>query len=496
MDGPLYADDSQKAVLGSVLLDGSLLRGPVAELAVSDFVGSADRAIYGEMLRLSEDGKRFDEVTLAQTLSDRRLLENVEAYIGSLIDGAVPDHELVKKHVEKIQRLSKLRRLQKLHETLGSNVTKRADPDRLLQVLDGAVQSLKAGYDLDGDFLPYAPRDLSRRPELVTLSQVEAKEVNWLWRPYLPCGMLAMLSGDPGAGKTFVALAVSAAVTVGRVPFTGEPRTPADVLYLSVENSPEHVLRPRFDLLGGDPSRFHLLRGSVIGQGKQAERGSVKLSDVQLLSDAFQRTQAHLIIVDPIQSYLGANVDAHRSNETRPILDQLARLAEENKACVLLVRHLSKSSTTKAIHRGLGSIDFTGAVRTELLVGSLPDDPSRRALVQVKSNLGQLGKSLGYSIERDGSFRWTGETQVTAGELLAAESAPEEQSEIERAGEFLSDALAGGFPLKVKELEAASGVNERTLRRAAKRLGVQRSRDGEKGPWLWTLPEHRGQETA
>jgi RecA-family ATPase len=295
-----------------------------------------------------------------------------------------------------------------------------------------------------------------------------------------------MLSGDPGAGKTFVALAIAAAITVGQTPYANEPRKPADVLYLSAENSPHHVLRPRFDLLGGDPERFHILEGSITGQGDHAVRGSVRLSDVQLLEDALQQTQAQLVIVDPIQSYLGADVDAHRSNETRPVLDGLGRLAEEHGACALMVRHLSKAPTGKAIHRGLGSIDLTGAVRTELLAGSLPDDPSQRALVQVKSNLGQLGKSIGYFIGNDGTFRWTGESQITAGEVLAAESDPEERSEIEEACEFLRDALATG-PRKVKELEASSGVSERTLRRASKRLDVRRSREGAKGPWLWAL---------
>src|SRR5205823_3489423 len=83
-----------------------------------------------------------------------------------------------------------------------------------------------------------------RRPEILNLSRVEAKAVPWLWQPYLAVGMMAMLSGDPGAGKTYLALAMAAALTVGRLPYSGEPCFPINVLYLSVENSPEHVLRP------------------------------------------------------------------------------------------------------------------------------------------------------------------------------------------------------------------------------------------------------------
>ena len=211
-----------------------------------------------------------------------------------------------------------------------------------------------------------------RRAEIVTLADVVPREVEWLWRPYLPVGMLAMLSGDPGAGKTFLALAVAAALTKGNVPYLRDTCMPLDVLYLSVENDPACVVRPRFDAMGGDPTRLHLIRGSVIGDGNSAEHGAIWLTDVSTLADALGKTHARLLIVDPIQSYLGAEVDAHRANETRPVLDGLARLAEEHGCCVLLLRHLTKAQVGRAIHRGLGSMDFTGAVRCEMLADVRP----------------------------------------------------------------------------------------------------------------------------
>ena len=308
---------------------------------------------------------------------------------------------------------------------------------------------------------------------------------------YLARGMLAMLSGDPGAGKTYIALAIAAAVTVGRVPYTSEPCLPGHVLYLSVENSPEHVLRPRFDLLGGDPTHFHLLRGSLTGDDERPERGRVRLSDVQLLSDALQKTNARLVIVDPIQSYLGAEVDAHRANETRPVLDGLSRLAEEHSCCILLVRHLSKAQTGKAIQRGLGSIDLTGAVRTELFAGCSPDDPNQRALVQVKSNLGQFGPSLGYVIEHNGTFRWTGESDLTAAALLAPDSNEEEAGAMTEAEHFLLAALVQGAR-EAKDIYAEAeqeGIRQRTLKRAKKKLRVLSRKSSMSGVWEWFPPE-------
>ncbi|HEX7729880.1 MAG TPA: bifunctional DNA primase/polymerase [Terracidiphilus sp.] len=322
-----------------------------------------------------------------------------------------------------------------------------------------------------------------RRPVLVCLSDVESKPVDWLWEPYLPKGMLALLSGDPGGGKTFLSLAIAAALSNGRTPYSLEAREPVNTLYLSLENSAEHVVRPRFDSLRGDCSRFQLLQGSITG-GDQPN-GAISLSDTDLLEKAITESQAGLLIVDPIQSYLGADVDAHRSNETRPILDGLGQLASRHNCCVLLVRHLSKSSGGRAIHRGLGSIDITGAARTELMAGTAPNEPNSRALVQVKNNLGPYGDSLGFTIGEDG-FAWTGKSDLTSGDLLASDSDTETRTDISCALDFLKNELASGPKLQ-KELVSQSGLSERTMQRAARKLSLKKQRDGEHGPWLWSL---------
>lgn len=299
---PLFSPESQRAVLGSALMDNSLLRGPLISLSVPDFFGGLDQAIYSAMMQLSEDGQTFDAIVLAEALKPAGHFQNGdgEIYLDGLTDGVIPDASRAEWHVKRIIEHARLRRLNALCERLQrESLELTADPDRLIQQFAEQFASIEAGH---GSTLH------PRRPEILNLSQVEAQAVPWLWRPYLAIRMLAMLSGDPGAGKTYIALAIAAALTVGRLPYSGEPCSPIDVLYLSVENSPEHVLRPRFDLLGGSARRFHILRGSLIGEGKRATRGCVKLSDIQVLADSIEQTKAQMVIVDPIQSYLGAEV--------------------------------------------------------------------------------------------------------------------------------------------------------------------------------------------
>ena len=335
------------------------------------------------------------------------------------------------------------------------------------------------------------------QPDIVCLADVQAREVSWLWKPYLPFGMLAMLSGDPGCGKTYIALAIAAALTTGRDP-GGHTCEPASVLYLSVENAPAEVVRPRFDALEGDASRLHLLTGSKRTENGKEYRRNVTLAGVPLLDIAIQETCARLVIVDPLQSYLGACVDLHRSNETRPVMDGLAKLAEKYGCCILICRHLSKAIGGKAIHRGLGSIDLTGAVRTELLAGSLPDDPKLRVLIQSKNNLGAYGQSLGYEIDEAGRFFWKGPSQVTEAELLAAPSTPEEQSATADAVAWLKDFLSAERKpqQECREKSELAGYSYATLRRAKISLRVRSSKVKMTGAWFWGLPDEGVHEDA
>jgi hypothetical protein len=351
------------------------------------------------------------------------------------------------------------------------------DEKKLLQIAKG-VERYAAGH------IPS-----TAGPDLLCLADVKALPVPWMWKGYLAFGMLAMLSGDPDAGKTFIALAIAADLSNGILPASGGTCAPISTLYLSRENAAEYVIKPRFDALGGNANRFHLLRGSVAGEGESAVRGGITLKDVAVLESAIEQTHAKLIVIDPIQSYLGADVDSHKSNETRPVMDGLIGLAEKHNACVLVVRHLSKASGGRAIHRGLGSIDLTGAVRMEMIAGNAAGDPNSRALVQIKNNVGPRADSLDYAIvgdEMNARLEWRGRSRLTADDLLAPDAEAEGRSDIAEAADFLREQLTSG-PKPQKDLSAESGFSDRTLQRAFKKLDGKRSRDGERGPWLWSL---------
>lgn len=186
-----------------------------------------------------------------------------------------------------------------------------------------------------------------------------------------------------------------------------------------------------------------------------------------------------LVTIDPIVAYVGTGTDTHRANQVRSILAPLAVLATEFGCAVLVVRHLSKGSAARSIYRGQGSIDFTSAARSVLLTGLDPTDQERRALVQIKTNIGPTAPALGFEIP-DGRFRWTGDSSLTASDLLSGEGSREEKSAEEEARDFLLDLLREGRVPATDALKCASedGIKERSLRTAKRKLGVKSVREG------------------
>ena len=355
---------------------------------------------------------------------------------------------------------------------------------RLLELPDGSkdvsdwldngsdIEQLKRLVDACPD---YEPSD--NGVKLRRMADVKVESVHWLWKPYLPKGKLTLEEGDPGIGKSWVSLAIATGVTLGRGLPGQEPSEPANVLIASAEDGLGDTIRPRLNAMGADVNRIFAIDGAL----------TLDETGFATLKSYLERERPALLIIDPLVAYLGAGVDIFRANETRAVMAQLARLAEQFGVAILAVRHLTKGGQLKAIYRGLGSIDFTAACRSVLLAGCDNENPQNRALVHIKSNLAPSGPSIGYEL-RDGGFYWTGESTLTAAQILAADSGAR-TSELDEAVAFLKDELADG-PLPAKDAYRDAegvGISKRTLERAKTKLQAKSRKIGD--TWFWYLLE-------
>lgn len=334
------------------------------------------------------------------------------------------------------------------------------------------------------------------KAQIVCLADIEPEPVFFLWPPYIIRRKLNLFEGDPGIGKTYLALQIATIVTRGS-PWPNPnnngkpdlPNEPGNVLYMSAEDGLADTLRPRLDDMGADLSRFYALIGST---GKEGKLNGVTLADLDVLEDALQKVNPVLIVIDPLQGYLGARVDMHRANEVRPVLTGLAQLAEKYNAAVLCIRHLTKGATTKTMYRGMGSIDFSAAARSVIMAGADPNNPAKRAIFHIKSSLAANGPAIGYTLTDECGFGWTGLSDLTPEATLAPVADTDEKSALDEAIEYLNETLSCGSVPSDELLKEAkrSGISDRTLHRAKKTLGVVSRRIGGKdGKWQWELPE-------
>ena len=299
--------------------------------------------------------------------------------------------------------------------------------------------------------------------KIIRMSDVELTPVDWLWKPYLPFGKLSVLQGNPGEGKTYFAMHLAAACTNGKLLPNMERMEPFNVIYQTAEDGLGDTVKPRLIEAGADLDRVLVIDDSEV---------QLTLSD-ERIEKAIVENNARLIIIDPIQAYLGADVDMNRANEVRPIFMRLGQVAQRTGCAILLIGHLNKAAGMQSLQRGLGSIDIAAAVRSVMFIGKLKHDPTMRILTHEKSSLAPPGVSLAFSLGDEGGFRWVGEYDITADEMLSGIE-PQRETKTQQAKDLICALLAGGKQVLSEDIDKAAlerGIPGRTVRDAKRELG-------------------------
>ena len=316
------------------------------------------------------------------------------------------------------------------------------------------------------------------RAQIRYFSTVTCRDVDWLWYPYIPFGKITIIQGDPGDGKTTLVLNVAALLSNGMpMPESNTKIPAAKVIYQSAEDGAEDTLKPRLLSAGADCSQIAFIDESESG---------LTFSD-RRIEWAIRETGARLIVLDPLQAYLGESNEMGRADGIRPTLKCLAVMAERTGCAIVIIGHMNKASGTKSIYRGLGSIDITAAARSVLLVGRVKSNPSIRVMAQLKNSLAPEGNPIAFEINDNSSIRWIGTYTITIEDLLLGNETLDEGGKLSETVDSLSDMLQNGkiACTKIYEYFQNAGVSKRTVDSAKKKLEVKSIKltDG----WYWSL---------
>ena len=310
--------------------------------------------------------------------------------------------------------------------------------------------------------------------KLINMQDIEVEDIEWLIYPFIPYGKITIIQGDPGEGKTTLVLQIIARLTKGEAIMNEKAKQPINVIYQTAEDGLGDTIKPR--LLSADADCSKVL---VIDD----KDTPLTMRDVRL-EQAIVETKAKLVVLDPIQGFLGADVDMHRANKIRPVMKHIAELADKYKCAIILIGHMNKCSMGKSTYRGLGSIDFQAAARSVLIVGRIKDEPEIRVVCQTKSSLAPEAKSIAFRLSKENGFEWIGEYDVTADDLLSGTAkGTKKQAAIDFLEEFV---LNGAKPqTEIMKLAKEKGFSEKTVRNAKDELKIKSMRKNNQ--WYLSL---------
>jgi putative DNA primase/helicase len=359
---------------------------------------------------------------------------------------------------------------------------------------------------------------------LEPLSEAKPYDVRWLWPGRIAADKLTMLVGDPGVGKSLLALDIAARVSNGQ-PWPDEPpsteeREPGDVLLLSELDDPDDTIRPRLQALGADLSHIHLVRSFVriteppkpkdwfekqlaeMGQGPRPQRENLPFSvggKLTMIADAIKRMgNPKLVIIDPLSAYTDSNYTRRELNE---LMQELVEIAASEQVAILVVSHFSRGSHSLFHYGGQTNSRFVASARSVWKIVGDSEFRDRRLMLPLKNNLGSDWLGLGFRIESatdNPAPRITWEQtplEVKAPRMVFEPEKPKTLPNSyalhrQMIHEWLREQLESGerFAQEILAAAALARIGQRTLRIALREIGGQ-TRKGPTGLWVWSLDD-------
>lgn len=316
---------------------------------------------------------------------------------------------------------------------------------------------------------------------------MEEEEITWLYQPYVPRGKVTICAAYPGTGKTYLLCYMTACVSAGRNFFNQIPfkNAPGKAIYLTAEDGIGDTIKKRLRICGANMDNV----ATVV------EKTALQFDSPEI-EDFMKDFKPDLMIFDPFQAYIGAEINMNAPNETRDKLNRIAELAEKYDVAVILICHFNKNEKGSSITRVLGSTDITGICRSYIALGSVPGEDDTKFMSHEKSSLEKRGKTILFEIDPDkGGIVYLGENNLTMDDYTAIRNKKRVSNApaVEAAKQFIVTNMPEGRRLakEIKNLAAANKISDGSLQRAREELGIITKKTKEFPPRsIWILPGH------
>lgn len=320
---------------------------------------------------------------------------------------------------------------------------------------------------------------MKSKSPFISLSEVKPRKVDWFWKPYIPYGMITIMEGDPGQGKSYLSMHLASLISTGGLLPDGTRVTQGYVHYISSEDDASYTIRPRIDAMGGDPEYVRVLNADL----------AFDKEGLKTLRAELDEHEPEVIFIDPWVSFVPPETKLKDSNAVRSLIREIGQVAEDYNCAIVLIRHLTKMKHENALYQGGGTIDLIAAARSAIRVAAHPQDEDLRVMAHLKHNVGPRGVSRTYRLAQETEdslpvVEFVGETDLSVDDLSGG---GDHKKPKDTAEEFLKRELADGPRPAAELIDLARkvGISERTLARAKKNLGVQGKQ--RKSGWWWSL---------
>lgn len=418
---------NEQYLAGTILLEESVIWGLDGLVGADDFQSEHCRAIFEAAKALKDEGSTVDPAAIVGRARQNGVDLPLKL-VTELMD-ITPTTANFAEYARRVADDARTRRIKELAAQIQEDNT--SPPDELLARLQTEVRALAEGRHAG-----------KNKPALIRACDVPYEPPRWTITPYIQRGKGTLIQGDNGTGKTVLACGFAAAVSSG-TPILGiRIETPGDVIVLSVEDDMP-ILRGRIESSGGDMARCHFV----------TEAHQITLTSPEL-EELIKEVSAKLIILDPLQAFLGANVDMHMANQTRPVLAHLFQMCDRNDCACLIVGHNGKNVVNKAaVNMALGSVDIPASMRSIIHLITNPEDPEERLAIHIKCSNAPKGKTLAYGVDNMGGVEWHGFSEFTMEDLNALGNKKdkyiptpyENEPLVQVFNQLITDRPAGGF---------------------------------------------------